>query len=182
MRKSPDSHQRDNETAEPCENHLPSENKIEEADHASVAVNEEWTEPTTDTALIDSGANSDILCASDGIIQTDPINKSEGTSAYADKDAATVLDQTEALPSAEQDFAEVDHEQPMGNEEKDKDGYGGNNETELREKDYGLPEMMQDAATKLIPDVEHGGSDYSVQDEIYGNITKEQLDVEFQCT
>ncbi|XP_057801496.1 sister chromatid cohesion 1 protein 4-like isoform X2 [Salvia miltiorrhiza] len=172
---------RENETAEPCENHLPNENKIEEVDYTSVPVNEEWTKPTTDVgtddlhkehmldaALIDSGATSDML-------------QSEGTNAYAEKDSAVVLDQREAVPSAELDFAEVDHEQAMGNEGKDKDGYGSESETVLREKDYILPEMTQDPAAELIPGADHGGSEYHVQDE-YGTTSKEQLDLEFPCT
>ncbi|KAH6821803.1 sister chromatid cohesion 1 protein 4 [Perilla frutescens var. hirtella] len=70
---------RDNETAEP---HLPSENKIEEVDYTSIAVNEEWTKPTTDvgtddshkehvlnTAVINSDATSDMVHASDDMIQ-----------------------------------------------------------------------------------------------------------------
>ncbi|XP_047968637.1 sister chromatid cohesion 1 protein 4-like [Salvia hispanica] len=167
----------DNETAEPCDNHLLSENKIEEVDYTSAAVNEEWTKPTTvDAALIDSGATSDILHASDGIVQAASINESEGTNAYADKDEAVVLDQREAVPSDELDFAEVNHEQAMGNEGKDTDGYGGECETELGVKDYGLPEMTQDAAAG------YGGPEYHVQDEIYSTTSKDQLDLEFPYT
>ncbi|XP_042038172.1 sister chromatid cohesion 1 protein 4-like [Salvia splendens] len=165
------------ETAEPCDNHLLSENKIEEVDYTSAAVNEEWTEPTTvDAALIDSGATSDILHASDVIVQAASINESEGTNAYADKDEAVVLDQREAVPSDELEFAEINHEQAMGNEGKDKDGYGGECETELGVKDYGLPEMTQDAAAC------YGGPEYHVQDEIYSTTSKDQLDLEFPYT
>lgn len=186
---------RDNETAEPCENHIPSENKIEEFDYTSVAVNEESTNPTTDlgthdshkeqmlnTDVIDSGATCDMLHDMDGTIQTASINESEATNTYMDKDAAVNLDQREGVPSAEPKFADVDHEQAIDNEEKDKNGNEGEIETELGEKGYTLPEFAQDAAAELIPDADHEGLECQIQDENCNTTSKEQLDMEFPCT
>ncbi|KAL1552162.1 sister chromatid cohesion 1 protein 4-like [Salvia divinorum] len=146
---------RDNETAEPCDN------KIEEVDYTSV--NEfEGTNAYADK--------------DEAVDQTASVNEFENTNAYADKDDAVVLDQREAVLSAELDFAEVNHEQAMENEGNDKDGYGGACETELGVKDYSLPEITHDAAAG------YGGPEYHVQDEIYSTTSKDQLDLEFQYT